>query len=316
MKEAILQDDKGWVFGDVQPTSTLTFDSRTFENDFKSDQDYIDNITSSRLYTFAIYIKKNQDLYYRSYMKIQDLLAQVGGVLKFIMFAFGLLCNYYNKIIREKLLINELFDWEENVSKINEKPIHKKDMKSSFNNFIINDNSKVHFGDNLGTGRGYDSVSKDFKDYKLLKQRKNVLMAESKMIIISQILFGKCMPQRLKLLTTAYEHAKKELKDRLDVKHYLELLESVNKLRLLVLNDEQNMCFDIIKKTNLFRDFTILNNDEKQKENKMNELEANVLIYFLKWFKNKDTLGHNSNDEKLYSRLPEIYKNFIKENCR
>ncbi|EAR82627.1 transmembrane protein, putative (macronuclear) [Tetrahymena thermophila SB210] len=69
--------------------------------------------------------KNKQQLIQRWYMKLTDLIVQVGGVLKFLTVAGFLLCHPYAKLNLTKDIINSVFDFEEN----------KKDSCKSKQNF-------------------------------------------------------------------------------------------------------------------------------------------------------------------------------------
>ncbi|KAL4506422.1 hypothetical protein ABPG73_017156 [Tetrahymena malaccensis] len=60
--------------------------------------------------------KNRQALMQRRYMKFTDLLAQIGGVLKFLTVAGFILCHPYAKLNLTKEVINCVFDFDENQS--------------------------------------------------------------------------------------------------------------------------------------------------------------------------------------------------------
>ena len=90
-----LLDDKNWIFEDISEKSIVTY------NRISMDQNYneIKNGTSSQFYEMNFYMEKSSQLIKRSYMKIQDVSAKVGGFMKIIMTVCSLismLFNYHN----------------------------------------------------------------------------------------------------------------------------------------------------------------------------------------------------------------------------
>jgi hypothetical protein len=107
-----LESDKGWIFADFDKMSLIAYDSLTQDVDYKSDQDMINPDISSSLYATTIYLSKNHDKYILTYMKVQDLAAQVGGFIKILM-VFCYIINYnINMFNRDLDVINRLFDFK------------------------------------------------------------------------------------------------------------------------------------------------------------------------------------------------------------
>ena len=107
-KEYILEDDIGWIFKSVVVSSVLAFDKvekHISINNFEGKE--------NEMYKFnALILSYNSDFdkIYRSYMKIQELSALVGGFMKIIMFVAGIIVTPYNKYLMKFNLINEFFD--------------------------------------------------------------------------------------------------------------------------------------------------------------------------------------------------------------
>jgi hypothetical protein len=98
--------DVGFVFSETQKTFFHAFDS------FSSEVDLRDQKTNVTPYTFLWLTLVNSPrkvVYFRNYMKAQNLLANIGGIAKSIL----LIGSFLNNIISRKLyfedLINSLF---------------------------------------------------------------------------------------------------------------------------------------------------------------------------------------------------------------
>ena len=99
--------DKGIVIEDFERTSytQLTKISETYQNIDGSTKSYLDP-----LLTFRFNSDKIEEVYYRKYYKAQNLIAELGGLLK-SFFTVALILNYFNNHAKyyEKM-IDELFD--------------------------------------------------------------------------------------------------------------------------------------------------------------------------------------------------------------
>ncbi len=116
-------DDQNLLVTKFTKFSQLAF-SR-FKNDFsfKNDIDYQDKTKSTMLYALVLYFDKDGDKFTRTFMKLQDLAATVGGFMQLIFVAGKILCAYYNSYQRNITLINELFEFNEKSKVIPEKKV-------------------------------------------------------------------------------------------------------------------------------------------------------------------------------------------------
>ena len=107
-----IKSDRGWIFESITDGSLITYDSSQMDFDFKSDEDLNNVNISSSVHATTIYLMKNHNRYSLSYMKFQDLAAQVGGFMKIVM-VFLLLINInYNEFRRDIEVINQIFEFK------------------------------------------------------------------------------------------------------------------------------------------------------------------------------------------------------------
>jgi len=104
-----LIDDKGWMFDDIENSSILSF------NKIQSDQNpnYISDGSGSLLYSAMFYMQKNSISIRRSYRKIQDVAAQIGGLMKLLMTLFSLLNQLYSNFKFQICVLNQIFEFPE-----------------------------------------------------------------------------------------------------------------------------------------------------------------------------------------------------------
>ena len=110
MKKINLKDDKGWIFPQNETETALKQDSISTEF-FNHDMN-IDN-SSKGLYQAYIQLTNNETDVRRKYMKIQDLAALVGGVMKLFFSLFASIAGFYALYYRTLELLNLLYSLEE-----------------------------------------------------------------------------------------------------------------------------------------------------------------------------------------------------------
>lgn len=109
-KLVTINDDQGWLFTDVKKESRISINRFTSDFSYADIKGYYEEGTSSSLYNLNIYYERDYDQISRSYVKFQNLCADVGGTLKIILTFFGLAAYFYNINIRKNLMLDELFE--------------------------------------------------------------------------------------------------------------------------------------------------------------------------------------------------------------
>ena len=106
--KVILENDVGWIFEDVQElfSAEKTQQNRSFNSIIADSY----NLNDINLIYFADFMfTKKQLNYKRSYMKIQELAANVGGVSKFFVQFFGFISQQVGTLILDNKLIGIFF---------------------------------------------------------------------------------------------------------------------------------------------------------------------------------------------------------------
>ena len=102
----------------------ISVDNSNSDIDYKSDDDLLNPLISSSIYATTIYLMKNHNKYNISYMKVQDLAAQVGGFMKILMVFCYVISFHLNEFSRDVDVMNKLFEFEKD-----EKDKNKDDSK-------------------------------------------------------------------------------------------------------------------------------------------------------------------------------------------
>ncbi len=91
-KTGVLHNMKDW-FSNTRNTTSITGYDRLRQDNSINEND----ILKSTYYEMNFYFERLTETYTRSYMKVPDLIAEIGGILKAITVIFGILTNIYNK---------------------------------------------------------------------------------------------------------------------------------------------------------------------------------------------------------------------------
>ena len=110
----IIETDDGWIFRNIETRSTLSYSSHGFDINFISsfsDGSYYKNVLGG----FYMHTQSQTTNYSRTYMKIQDVLANVGGILK-VLTAIGFSISYMiNKVNFHREVLSYLINKEKKV---------------------------------------------------------------------------------------------------------------------------------------------------------------------------------------------------------
>lgn len=107
IKEWMVNTDYGWIFETNKTHSMLGLDS--IENDILN----LDPETGTLQFETRIYFDKKQNSYFREYVKIQKLAAEVGGILKLFIAAAYFITEYFNGFYLNYALGNHFVTDEE-----------------------------------------------------------------------------------------------------------------------------------------------------------------------------------------------------------
>lgn len=104
--------DKGWIFPEYQTTTLLSTDSILQDFAFK------DEFSQDLIFTHTIYFGNKLELYNRSYVKVQQVIAAIGGFAKVCHFVLNFLYLYFAKYLKDIYLMGkfevEIEEWKGN----------------------------------------------------------------------------------------------------------------------------------------------------------------------------------------------------------
>ncbi len=142
IEEVLMKDDRGWIFEDIIETKLVS--GKEMENTllFVKDEHHGKEGHSTILYALAIYATKPYTLITRSYMKIQDLAAVVGGFLKIFLIFGSCISDFFGTYLRNEMFYNLLFQNADNKTESKKKNEYVKQLYSNMemNNFTTTNN--------------------------------------------------------------------------------------------------------------------------------------------------------------------------------
>lgn len=336
-----VQTDRGIIFQQIESQITYSFDySGSDENDLTEDKILMD---------INLYPANHQQIYKRAYIKVQSLLANLGGLAKALMIASYIISFYFSKIKRNRQILNKVFDFilkepefvEKKVIKINVKkeevfdspPYKSKNNPFHFHTLNLPSTQNLIQSNQIFTNKISPELMKklNFKDSNMipnenendkktlvikiideLKQRNTAYKLKFNFCEIIKIVFcKKCLRDNLKTKVFLYKKSHKSLNEFLDISEIIHKLEEVDKLKLILLNHEQVAMFQFLSKN-----LCTLHSVEAMKSelNEYKELikDKEKLLSLILDYKNKLNDDPTEIDAKLFNLLNEEIKNFGK----
>ena len=317
-----LNSDDGWLFNNWTEYPDTAFASD--DSDFYSVSN--NDLNSSR-FTFQIYSDKNLNTIQRSYMKVSDLLAKLGGVLQSLMFFSYIFIYFEHSLFMKNTILNSLFLFhtkDQNKASINPK-------NTALNNFVQTNLEVQNIESTIITSKTRQKNSRKFPSGKPIKcnfqtiKRKTIELFDLNKKKGAKLMFTmlKYLWMRMKNLLPFMKLTHKEEIFRKSEKVYekevdfialLKKLHDIDKLKQILLSHHQQTLFNFLSKPVIhlndpnFRRVKMnysINLEKNERDNKEDLKEA------LNHYENlKNQKGFTEIDERLFEVLQENIKKF------
>lgn len=238
LKVSEIKTDDGIMF----ETNNL---QRTISYDY-SDLDDMD--LGESLFDINIFVANRMQIYHRKYIKVQSVLANVGGLAKAIMMAAYFLTFYFSRVKKEKKILNKIFNFDHT----DERNLKKKITESMI---MLNNPTEKQMITNLAHSN-YQVLTTDAVNSlnKKKQTEKNQILIHKKISfnyweIISIILCSHCLRKRLRNKYEMFQLAKVDLDQYSDISVIIKKLDEYEKFKMVTLNNEQMALFYFISKT-------------------------------------------------------------------
>ena len=255
MKQSNIETDDGFFFENLKIIESF------LQGDIENDITFIQN-TDNLLYVMNIYSSNLQTTVVRKYQKIQTLLAQLGGICNFL-FLFGFLLskfeNHYNLIsfISNELYIFPKIDKKKPKAKADSiinsgsanslSPANKKNWQDRLKSVLkVKHFSKKSIG---MTSSENLMIPQNLEHYQKLKQKENFFSVGFGCFL--KLLFKKqinCIFKKLNKKERLFEKSENQIADELDILNILKKLHDIEKLKRILLSEEQLYCFNLLSK--------------------------------------------------------------------
>ena len=137
IKHYILYDDQGWMFVNKKKKSVWGVDDIKSDFSYFTEEQLTKENSSSLFYLMNIYMTPEKTYYSRFYTKIQDVMAEVGGLIGVFSSIIRIFCNFINSKFQKIKILDFLFDiYDDN--RFNSNYFNKKFRKYDKNYIIVN----------------------------------------------------------------------------------------------------------------------------------------------------------------------------------
>ena len=189
LQKNILKDDLGWLTNNYNVTSYWGLNSFTGDSyTIGKEKDLMNEGSTSRVYSFNIYIEPTINTYYRSYKKIYIILSESIPLIYIISFVFKLIakfCKFHtiNKKFSEFLFVNlkeksDIFDKKiKELKELKEKsPSNYKKSNNHSNKNNINNNNPKYSNKNSNNFINENNEKNIENNNKLLIKKNSIIM--------------------------------------------------------------------------------------------------------------------------------------------
>jgi hypothetical protein len=309
IKPQTVLTDNGLIFANVYKSFCLSHDTSVIdESDFKPSLPLIDIVLS---------VGEHENIYKRSYIKFQSIVANLGGLLKASMFIFYIFSFYFSKLKIYEKLANSILDFKEEdfINKIihNPKPFEKNKIgDANANSIKIFKNQSISVLNAsikpLQINHQILDIEENCKNKKTIHQFKNQKIYFDNCEVLKYICCNFCLnklknSKKLKI----YNETKDFIYEKLDARNLIKLSEEFKHFKNVVLEDWQIELLKIINKTS-YKEFQLklINKNSKEITDEKIKLIKGKLLKII-------SNSHHITDieRRLYNLIPEDLLSFI-----
>ena len=165
IKNYILKDDQSWLFVNNKKKSVWGVDQITSDFSYSTEEQLTKENSSSMFYLMNVYMTPDKTYYSRFYIKIQDVIAEIGGIIGVFSSITRIFCNFINGKLQKIKILEFLFDMKE--WKYNDFYKNKNDnsIKTKKNINSNNNNNNINIYNNKNKNNNNNSNSNDNINY-------------------------------------------------------------------------------------------------------------------------------------------------------
>jgi hypothetical protein len=223
LKTTNINSDNGWFWTSINNDFLISVDG------LFSDFTLKDPTNQNILFTTFIYLDNKHETYNRSYTKIQEVIAAVGGFIKIFYISMVFIFKFISKIYKNLYLIQNIKFNEDKINKYLKEQESEKNNQSSLQTINLNFN-------NIKTGTvNIDSIK--------LQLNKKINLVNKKISLNEYLCHIFCKARKLNIRTKEtfkkYNYYNNYFNKNLNILNYFELIKDVDLLKKMVLNKHQ-----------------------------------------------------------------------------
>ena len=231
-----ISSDFGWLLQDFDYKYDYQF------SHYRMDSRIIDRNVDTNLSTIFIFFGRKRVIYERSYIKLQEIAANVGGMLKIMTTIFAFMINYVNKKVMNINIINNIYELTEDIFSSKNEAILKNKTVNSTSPFVISNSQLQKVNESKQVINDLKIISN--KTHNSKKLRFNDIQ-----IVLS--LIGCSLTNHLKTKNSIYKVCKEEAIEYQNIYKIISKLRELEYLKYLLLNENQLCSFEFISKLKL-----------------------------------------------------------------
>jgi hypothetical protein len=299
-----LIDDFGWIVQDEKNYEKYGVVEKKTDYGITNWNYYNVSGVLSSFYNLSFNFQKSYIKINRSFMKLQDLAALIGGFMKLIFFIGGLLAKNYNYYSRNNNLYN-IFFYLDSSSK--EEAKNASIFKSKFSK-LKKPNDQEDVSDNIKLHKiNIFSNNKNPVSRRQIYPQLNLEATGSSLNFGFYFILKKliCL-QKDKSILSIFEKIETYFKTKYDILYYMKTLNIIAMMKSVLFNKFQSICLDLDHKVNLADESQMfILESEIQRE----KIEEKTLIEYFSNKKENNELDYI--DKRILDQLLPQIKNYI-----
>ena len=111
LKQFVIIDDKGWIFENKHNLSLWGYDKMESDSYLRilEGNDFITDLSSSKLYSLVIYLNKHSKIFTRKYTKFLDAVGNILSIVHGIFILFKFSSQFFTEAYQDKDIVNNIF---------------------------------------------------------------------------------------------------------------------------------------------------------------------------------------------------------------
>jgi hypothetical protein len=310
IKPQTVLTDVGLIFTDIYKSICLSHDKSVIdESDYKPTLPLIDIVLS---------VGEHENIYKRSYIKFQSIVANLGGLLKASMFIFYIFSFYFSKLKIYEKLANSVINFKEEdfSNKIINKSLDKinigladinsvNKIKNNSHNFLNASVKPLEINPKI---LNIEQITKCSKNNSIIKKQKIYFGFFEIVLYLCCYICRKNekIPKKFQIFNESNQYINKKL----DVRNLIKSSEELKCFKTLILESWQIELINLIHRSS-YKEFL-----SKMEKANLNEIESEKLKYIkgkiLKIIHNSDDVTEI--DRRFFNLIPQDLFSFIINN--